>query len=473
MSEHVRQERPGVPGLAPEEEHLAGFTIDGQRRWIDPVVSPGRFLRARTVVGASLIALFVGLPHVDVGGQPAILLDLANRRFSFFGTTLHPTDNLILLAFGATVVISVFLFTTIFGRVWCGYGCPQTVYMELVFRPIETLVEGKAAERRRRDAGPWTSERVLRKSAKWAIYLLIALFVSRSFISYFVGWDHLWPIAGSLAEQRGATGATVVVTALMFVDFAFFREQMCTTACPYGRLQSVLFDKETLIIGYDARRGEPRTKGKAKVGAPAGDCIDCGRCVVTCPTGIDIRKGVQLECVGCAQCIDACDDVMVRIGKPRGLVRYASERELTEGKRRFLRPRTIVYLSILTAVLTGFAVSISTRAPAQISLFKGSNEPFRVLADGRIQNKLRLRVTNQTHDATEFTVTLTAPAAAELVVTKRPLTVGPDEVETTELTIRSPAHVFSGGRAEAHIHVRSSQGFEVDREMLLLGPVGG
>lgn len=458
----------------PEGDHLAGMTVDGQRDWIEPVTSPGRFLTARRVVGYGLIAVFVGLPHLTIGGKPGILLDLAQRQFTFLGVTLHPTDNVILLAFGACVVITIFLFTAIFGRVWCGYGCPQTVYLELVFRPVETLCEGRAAVRRRRDAGPWTTERVTRKVVKWLIYLVISGFLAHVFVAYFLGAGHTWSLVGSDPwAHPGVVLTLLLVTGLMFLDFGFLREQTCTTACPYGRLQTVLYDPDTMIVGYDDRRGEPRgsrRRGQGDTGL--GDCIDCGRCVTTCPTGIDIRKGLQMECVGCAQCIDACDDVMERIGKPKGLVRYTSEREIQSGERRLVRPRLFVYLALMIAAYGALVALVATRSDASIEILRGSRDPFRTLPTGEIANQLRARFTNNRPEDQSFTLSLVAPERGDLVVSQSPFVVGPYEVEAVDFVVKVPRDVFERGRATARIRVTSGTGLVIEKEHGLLGPYG-
>jgi len=467
-------ERHSPYGRGPAEEHLAGMTAEGRRAWIEPVTSPGRFLAVRRAVGYALVALFVGLPHVTIGGRPGVLIDLPNRQFSFLGATFHPTDNLILLALGACVFATIFFVTAVFGRLWCGYGCPQTVYLEFVFRPLETLIEGRPAVRRRRDAGPWTADRAVRKGLKWAAYLLVAGFLAHVFVSYFVGADRLWSLVGSDPWAHGhIVLALLAVTALMFFDFALFREQTCTVACPYGRLQTVLYDPDTRIVGYDERRGEPRGKrGKHADERGLGDCIDCARCVVTCPTGIDIRKGLQMECVGCAQCVDACDDVMTRIGKPRGLVRYTSERELQGGAKRLLRPRLALYAVVLLVAYGAFTALLLGRSPADVEILRGSRDPFRLLPDGLVANQLRARVTNNLPEPQTFEFELVAPPGGELVTSVSPLPVAADGMEHVDLVVKLPRSAFERGRAKAEVRVRSDQGLDVTREKGLLGPYG-
>lgn len=468
--------RHGPFERGPQDEHLAGMTAEGRRDWIEPVTSPGRFLTARRIVGWALVAVFVGLPHLTIGGKPGVLLDLPDRQFTFLGATFHPTDNVILLALGACVFTTIFFVTAVFGRIWCGWGCPQTVYLEFVFRPIETLIEGRPAVRRRRDAGPWTADRALRKASKWLLYLLVAGFLAHVFVSYFIGAERMWSLVGSDPwASRHIVIALVVVTGLMFFDFAFFREQTCTTACPYGRLQTVLYDPDTVIVGYDEKRGEPRGRrgAQSEGGAAAlGDCIDCSRCVTTCPTGIDIRKGLQMECVGCAQCVDACDDVMTRIGKPRGLVRYTSERELEGGERRLVRPRLFVYLAAVLLAYGAFVTLVVTRSDADVEVLRGSRDPFRTLPTGEVANQLRARVTNNRAEAQSFTIELLEPAGGALVTSVSPLRVEPDAIGHVDLVVTLPRSAFERGRATARFRVTSDRGFDVEKEKGLLGPYG-
>ena len=461
--------------VGPEADRLAGLSREGERRWIDPTVVRGRWWRVRVGVGSGLVALFVGLPHLTIAGKPAVLLDLSQRQFTFVGVTLHPTDNLLLLVFGIGVIITLLLCTSVLGRVWCGYACPQTVYLELVFRPLESLIEGAAAMRRKRDAGPWTADRAIRKGIKWGVYLVIGLILAHTFVAYFAGADAVWAQLGSLPGAPGSLAAPVgVVAAMMFVDFAIFREQMCTTACPYGRLQTVLYDADTSIVGYDEKRGEPR--GKVKKGRdaePRGDCIDCGRCVRCCPTGIDIRDGLQMECVGCAQCVDACDGMMTRIGKPTGLVRYTSLRALTTGGRwRLWRPRVFVYLTILLVAYSAFWGLLLTRSSASAELLRGSRDPYRTLPSGQVANQLRVRFTNHRPEPQAFRVELLEPATGKLVVTQVPFDVEGHAVATLDIVAMVPRTTFQKGTAPARFRFTSDTGTDLEQAFVLLGPYG-
>ena len=462
--------------VAPEEEQLYGIRADGSRRWIDPRVTKGRYRRVRRIVGYSLMLLFVALPHVPVAGKPSVFLDLASRQFTFFGVTLHPTDNLLLVAFGAAVILTIFFLTAMLGRVWCGYACPQTVYMEFLFRPIEQLVEGRPAVRRRRDAGPRTAGRIARKTLKVAIYVALCLFLSLTFVSYFLGWSGVFPgILLEPAAHDATLGVLAVVAGMMLIDFLYMRDQVCTVACPYGRLQTVLYDDDTVIVGYDEARGEPRGKRrKSDEGKTAlGDCVDCRRCVTTCPTGMDIRRGLQMECIGCAQCVEACDEVMAQTGRDPGLVRYTSLRELGGGKRRWWRPRVAIYLALMAVVYTTFWVFFFSRHDAEVEFLRGGREAFRPLPTGQIANQLRVRFTNHRAEDQAFSLELLEPADGELVVSVSPFVVGSDAVETLNVVVKLPRGAFRDGRATGRFRVRSDKGFDRVEDFRFLGPHGG
>lgn len=456
--------------VAPEEDLLYSLAADGSRKWIEPILIKGRFWWTRLLLGWALILVFVGMPHISISGKPGIFLDMANRQFTFFGHTFQPTDNVILLSVGASVIVSVFAITALFGRLWCGFGCPQPVYLEFLYRPIESFIEGKPAVRRRRDAGPWNLDRTWRKVTKWLVFALISVFLSATFISYFVGWHTLLnDLATDALANRGELLAISVVALLMFVDFAYFRDQMCTVACPYGRLQTALYDQDTIIVGYDEGRGEPRTR-RPQAGEAAGDCIDCGRCVTTCPTGVDIRRGLQMECIGCAQCIEACDEVMVKLNRPVGLVRYTSQRELEKGRKRFVRPRVFIYATLLTITFGAFVGLNVMRADAKAEILRTGREPYRLLPNGEIANLLRVRLTNQRDVPQAFTIEIRRPSNAELVVSQSPFSVEPNRVGTVDIVVKVKDGTFKRGKAEGVFVIHSDANVELTEEFLLLGP---
>jgi cytochrome c oxidase accessory protein FixG len=300
--------------------------VDGSRKRPYPADVTGRFGRARRAVYVALVALWAALPWIRIRGNPAVFLDVEKRQFFLFGSTWNAQDLWLAFFLVTGLAFALVFVTTVLGRVFCGWACPQTVFIELIFRPIERVVNGPRNVALRRAQGEMTLERIARLVATHALYLIAALFVAHVFIAYFVSLPKLFEmVCTNPAAHPEAFAWMLGTTALFYTSFGLFREQFCVVVCPYGRLQSVMLDDDSLVVGYDERRGEPRAKarGKGKQDG-AGDCVDCRRCVVVCPTGIDIRDGLQLDCIGCTACIDACDEVMDRLGRPRGLVRYDS-----------------------------------------------------------------------------------------------------------------------------------------------------
>lgn len=458
--------------VAPPEELLYSLSADGSRKFMHPVVRKGHYWKIRRVIGYALIGLFFALPLIPVGEHPAVLLDLATRRFHVFGTTFHPTDNLLLAAFGFGVVVTVFFVGSTFGRVWCGFGCPQTVYLEFLFRPIEALIEGGPTNQRHLNKAPWSARKIATKAAKWGVFLTVALAMATTFVAYFTGWRALGPgLLGDPLAWTGALFTIAFVTALIAFDFGWFRDQMCTIACPYGRLQNVLSDKDTLLVAYDTARGEPRTRAR-ELAPGMGACIDCGACVSACPTGVDIRRGLQVECIGTAQCVDACDEVMRKLGRPTGLIKFTSEREQQGGVRRLWRPRNLAYLGLMTLAWGAFGTLVFTRADALVEIVRGGREPYRLLTTGEVANQQRLRITNQRDETQRFTVAVVSPAGVSLVLSESPIVVAQEQVVTTNAVTTVPRRLFADGQATVRYRVTSDRGFQKEIEFLLLGPYG-
>lgn len=461
-------------GVAPEEEMLYSLSADGKRKFMHPQVKRGRYWKIRRALAYLLYAVFFALPLVPVGGHPAVQIDIASRRFHFFGATFYPTDNLLLVAFGFGVIVTVFFVGAAFGRMWCGFTCPQTVWLEFAFRPIEAFLEGGPANQKKLNAAPWSARKAAVKSAKWAVWTVLALLMASTFVAYFTGWG---PLARGLSADPSAwTGALFAIgllTAAILFDFGWFRDQMCTIACPYGRLQNVLADQDTILVAYDRKRGDPKVRLKDRAaGVLAGDCIACRACVNACPTGTDIRRGLQPECIGTAQCIDACDDVMRSQGKPIGLIKYTSEREEAGGARRLWRARTLVYAALMTAAFGTLGGLILTRGDALVEIVRGGREPYRLLPTGEVANQQRVRITNQRHDTQRFSIEILSPGDAKLVVSESPVTVRAAQVVAVNAVVTVPRRVFVDGQAPVRFLVTSDRGFRREVEFLLLGPYG-
>jgi len=448
---------------------LPTLNEDGSRHWIRPRESTGEWWSRRRIVGYGLIAFFVTLPHLRWDGKPLILLNVPTREFTLLGTTFLPTDTLILMLLLSSAVLSVFLFSALFGRVWCGWGCPQTVYMEFVFRPIERLLEGGRSGSLALDkaSGVMAPRRIL----KYVIYVPICLVLAHTFLAYFVGTDTLarW-VRLSPYDHPTPFLVMAVTTALIFIDFGWFREQTCLIACPYGRWQSALIDRKSLIVAYDPKRGEPRAAGHART-ERSGDCIACGACVATCPTGIDIRNGLQMECVHCTQCIDACDDIMLKLHKPKGLIRYASQEGLAGRPSRILRPRVAIYSGALLLALSGLGVTLGTRATADVILLRSSSEPYRVESDGRVANQLRVKIANRSNLPQTYTLTVTGLTGGEVIAPELPLTIAANSQRTTSLFLLADRASFTNGRRTISVQVQAGTSFVRTLPFAMLGPL--
>ena len=453
------------------EEVLTTMNADGSRNWMYPTPSKGRFYYWRMIVGWALIALFVALPIVPINGKPAVFLNVMEREFTFFGMTFYPTDTFLLMVLMIGTLVSIILFTALLGRVWCGWACPQTVYLEFVYRPIERWIEGKEHVRKRRDEASWTFDKAWRKGAKWSIYAGFSLVLAHTFVAYFAGWENLIHYMQSPpTENWGYFFMMAATTGLILFDFGFFREQMCTITCPYARFQSVLLDEDSLIISYDEDRGEPRGKGKER--SDLGDCVDCGACVRTCPTGIDIREGLQMECIACTQCIDACDDIMDKMDFEPGLIRYSSEREDEGEDRRLVRPRTVIYSILLTVLAGVFLTALTTRGSFDVNVGRAAgDQPFMVLPNDHVANRVRVRVRNQTPKAASYEIKVDQPATASVrVVGVSPITVQPEEMTRTEAWVVVPPETIQNGTQQATIRIVFSDGTEHTAQFPLLGP---
>jgi cytochrome c oxidase accessory protein FixG len=444
---------------------------DGSRRWMYPRVSKGRLLNARRIVAYVLIAVFALLPYTRINGKPTILLNIPDREFTILGFTFLPTDTVLLALLMVSLIIGIFLITALFGRVWCGWMCPQTVYMEFLYRPLERLFDGPPGPRH----SPGKKQTPARTVIKYAVYLLVSAFLAHTFLAYFVGVENLarW-VRQSPVEHPVPFLVMLATTALMMFDFSYFREQTCIVACPYGRFQSVMLDRDSLIVSYDPRRGEPRGRGKRRQsdGRNLGDCVDCGMCVDTCPTGIDIRDGLQLECVACTQCIDACNHVMDRVGSPRGLIRFSSQARIDGQSTRLLRPRVVIYPAIMAILLSAFVVVLANKQTADITLLRAPGFPFNELTPGEITNQIKLKIKNRSGVDAEYSIEVVDEVPAKMTIEKNPMPVPAGQSQMQTLLISVPRSVFQQGHY--YITFRITDGREFDRQVQyrLLGPQG-
>ncbi|BFG70807.1 cytochrome c oxidase accessory protein CcoG [Sediminibacterium sp. KACHI17] len=378
-------------------DRIATVDETGKRKWIYAYQPKGKFYTIRTVLSVLYFLIFFGLPFVEIDGRPLFQFNIPEAKFILFGKIFWPQDFFI---FGLTMVTFVFfivLFTAAFGRLFCGWACPQTNFMEMMFRRVEYWVLGDAPAQRQLKNAPWTSKKIFKVGLKHVLFFLLSFIIANFFLSYIIGIKELEKIITEPVTAHVAGFASIIVFSGVFYGvYAFFREQACTVVCPYGRLQSVLLDKNSMIVAYDYKRGEPRGNFKKQAELNLGDCIDCHQCVKVCPTGIDIRNGVQMECVGCTACIDACDHIMDSIDKPRGLIRYASENSIAKGEPLRYTTRMKLYTGLCFLLLAVLSVILITRKDVDATVIRTAGMLYQERGTDSISNLYNIRMVNKT-----------------------------------------------------------------------------
>ena len=451
----------------PDVDTLFSINDDGSRNVIHPADVKGRFQNRKHLLWMVLIGIYMALPWIKIGGRPAFLIDIQARHFYLFGHTFNAQDFWFSFFFVTGLGFTLFVVAALFGRVWCGYACPQTVFLEGVFRRIERWIEGSAHARAKLDKAP-LKVKFWRRGLKMVIFFAIAAAIAHSFVGYFMPVEVLMEaVTSSPGKHPTAFGFVLVATVVMFVNFTWFREQVCIVICPYGRLQAALYDEDTVLVGYDQGRGEP--KGPAQQEG-AGDCVDCYRCVAVCPTGIDIRNGTQLECVGCANCIDACDDVMEKLGRDKGLVRYDSQCGFETGKRRFVRGRVFLYAVLMLVGLAMFTLALARKRPFEASLRRSGSRPY-IVEDTRVHNLFDLHVINKRPDTRKFTVEAVGPDGALTVIATQELSLDSLQERHIPVHVYVPLDEFRAGlRSELRVICEDVDG---NLERLATAPILG
>lgn len=434
-------------------DSIATINEDGKRNWIYAKKPAGRLYRMRTIATIVFLSLFFSLPFIHVNGSPVFLFNILERRFIFFGVTFWPQDFFIFGLGMITFVLFIVLFTVVFGRVFCGWACPQTIFMEMVFRKIEYLIEGDSAAQKLLDKSPWNAEKIRKKTLKHSVFFLIAFIIANTFLAYIIGTDELGDmIRRPIGENIGTLISLLIFTGVFYAVYARFREQVCLIVCPYGRLQGVMLDKNSIVVAYDYVRGEPRAKIHKNEVRTEGDCIDCFQCVKVCPTGIDIRNGTQLECVNCTACIDACDYMMEKTGLPKGLIRYASETGIKERSKLKITPRIMAYSFVLT-ILVGVLVSLLiTRKDVDVTILRTPGMLYQTQQNDTISNLYNVKILNKTHSNIPVELKLEAPGGSIRLIGKQ-ITVNKESKGESELFVLLPKSMITDRKMKVQIGV--------------------
>lgn len=459
---------------------LTSVDQHGDRIRIIPAEVRGSFRKQRTWTQIILLVIFLVLPWTTMNGRQTILLNVPDREFTLFGTFFRAHDAPLIFFILGILTLGLAFVTSIWGRIWCGWACPQTVFIDAVFRKIEYWTEGSYIQRRRLRDSALTAEKIRKSGLKWILFLIVSSLIAHSFMAYFIGAKDLITMMHTSPENNLTYFVLVVVfTALVLFDFAIFREQFCVIMCPYGRMQSLLLSKKSLAVVYDTKRGEPR-KGSPSPDAKQGDCVGCNRCVQVCPTGIDIRNGLQMECIACTSCIDACDEIMLKVNKPTGLIKYTT---LDGSPFTLKRSRSIGYMLIMLVMVVGLSYSVATREPLHIAVLRGRGLPYSYVKDPvtgeeLIQNQFRLHIHNQGDVPAKYQLSLPQELldqGGQLTIGENPLFLPADQDHEWYFFVRMRPELFkkNHGLLNTKVRVRdllSSKQFHTERDLGLVGP---
>lgn len=454
-------------------DRISTVDEDGKRIWVYPKKPKGRFYNYRKYLSYFFLLILFGAPHLRINGEQSILFNVIDRKFVLFGNVFWPQDLYIFAVAAIVGVVFIILFTIIFGRLFCGWICPQTIFMEMVFRRIEYWIEGDWTHQKKLDKAPWTREKIIKKTGKHLIFWLISFLIANTFLAYIIGSEELWRIqTNPIGEHIGGFIAIIIFTTVFYLVFSKLREQVCTTICPYGRLQGVLLDENSMVVAYDHVRGENRGKFRKtenRAEANKGDCIDCKQCVHVCPTGIDIRNGTQLECVNCTACIDACDSIMDGVGMDKGLIRFVSENGIKNRTRFQWTARVKGYITVLIALIGLLGYLLFSRTPVSATIFRQRGSTYQMTDDGMVSNIFEINLTNKTKKNYKIKMTTDSPKA-EIKLVKKKLVLEKDSFVRETFIIRFPLSEIKNGEKEIQIKIFGNDEEIVSREILVLGP---
>ncbi len=408
-------------------DSIATINKDGKREWIYPLKPSGKYYRLRSYFTIGFLFVFFLIPFLKVNGEPLFMVNILERKFILFGMIFWPQDFFIFGVGMLIFIVFIALFTVIYGRVFCGWACPQTIFMEMIFRKVEYWIEGDAPHQKALNKEPWNRKKITKKVSKWILFFLISFLIANTFLSYLVGSDEVIKMATEpIASHAGTFVALLIFTSVFFFIYTWFREQVCLIVCPYGRMQGVLLDKESIVVAYDYKRGEPRHKF-VKNDVEKGHCIDCELCVKVCPTGIDIRNGTQLECTNCTACIDACDTIMEKVHYPKGLIRFDSENGISQKKKLTFNTRMKAYSAVLL-VLIGLEVTLlATRSDYDATILRAKGMLYQEQPDNKVSNLYSIKLVNKTRES--FPVLMKVEGGeGEIVVVGKELLVKSESV---------------------------------------------
>ena len=477
MSEDTNYKGGQGQVLNPETFRDSVGTMDqtGKRKWVFPRKPKGKYTNYRYLVSVVLLIIYFGIPFIKINGNPMLLINVLDREFYIMGQPFYPQDFFILALGAIASIVFILLFTVVFGRIFCGWICPQTIFLEMIFRKIEYAIEGDRNKQMKLDRQEWNSEKIWKRGLKWTIFLIISLIITHFMFMYIVGYEEVFKIMkeGPFANPTNFI-VMILFTAAFYFVFAWFREQVCTLVCPYGRLQGVLIDKQTVNVFYDFKRGENRAKwrkGEDRRAAGKGDCIDCNQCVVVCPTGIDIRNGQQLECVNCTACIDACDEVMVKVGLPPGLIRYATEDEIEKEIPFKFTNRMKAYTGVLLLLIGFLGFLLYNRGDMEAKFIKPAGSTF-FLKDGKISNTYNYTVLNKSNKKKTLTIKVENPAHGTISFSgDSTIVVDRDKMSKGTVNISFPENEIKLSKQNIVIGIYDDKGKKVDEyETYFEGP---
>lgn len=452
------------------KDKLSTVDLAGKRSWIYALQPKGNLYRWRTYLTYVYLALLVIIPFLTYHGEPLFLFNLVEGRFIFFGNIFLPQDFILFGLAMLTFLLFIIVFTLAYGRVFCGWVCPQTIFMEMVFRRIENWIEGPANKQKIQNEQPWTAEVYGKKALKHVIFFILSFFIANVFLSYIIGVKALEKIITDPVSQHLVGFSAILVFSLVFyLVFAFVRELVCTVVCPYGRLQGVLLDKNSIVVAYDYIRGEPRAKVSRTRAATAGDCIDCDLCVKVCPTGIDIRNGTQMECTNCTACIDACNMMMVKTGRPEHLIRYDSENNIKQGIRSKWNYRIKIYSAVLLGLLGVMSFLILDRAMFDTTILRVPGQMMQENTDGTIGNLYRMKIINKSSMTRSYHLVMRDPETELVFAGKQNDSLASGQGVEEMFFIKRPKHTIKERKETVHIDVYSGDKFIQSKKITFIG----